>query len=203
MSESTSKPRSVLPVAAGFEASLAVVAIVLGALLGVDPLATLNGDVRAVGWGLLAAAPLFLVLWLIVRIPARPFRELVELVDHFLAEALRGATLRHFALISLMAGIGEETLFRGLAQPLLGDLIGSRFAGLIAASILFGLAHSVTPAYAILATAVGVYLGLLWIVTENLLAPIVAHGAYDFFALWYLKSTAPRRRPERRASDAE
>jgi membrane protease YdiL (CAAX protease family) len=122
-------------------------------------------------------------------------------VDHFLADGLRGATTRHFVLISLMAGIGEETLFRGLAQPLLGDLIGSRFVGLMLASILFGLAHSVTPTYAVLATVVGAYLGLLWIMCDNLLGPITAHAAYDFFALWYLKYTSPRRRPMRRASE--
>jgi membrane protease YdiL (CAAX protease family) len=190
-----------LLIVVGFEASLAVVAIVLGAILGVDPLATLAWDGWAVFWGLLAAAPLLLLLWLIVRFPVRPLGELIELVDQFIADALHGATLRHFALISLLAGIGEETLFRGLAQPLFGDLIGSRFAGLTLASILFGLAHSVTPAYAVLAAIVGAYLGLLWIMSGNLLAPIVAHTAYDFFALWYLQSTAHRRHPTRRSVD--
>lgn len=193
MADPVANPRNVVPIAAGFEASLAVVAIGLGLILGVNPLESLTWDPWAVFWGLLAAAPLFLVLWLIVRFPVPPLRDLVELVDQFLSDALRGATLRHFALISLMAGIGEEVLFRGLAQPFLGDLAGSRFVGLTAAGILFGLVHWVTPSYAVLAGMVGVYLGLLLIVTGNLLAPIVCHAAYDFLALWYLQLTAPNR----------
>ena len=58
--------------------------------------------------------------------------------------------------------------------------------GLLAAALLFGLLHSITPAYAILAGLVGLYLGGLWLACGNLLTPIVAHGTYDFLALVYL-----------------
>jgi membrane protease YdiL (CAAX protease family) len=51
---------------------------------------------------------------------------------------------------------------------------------------LFGLAHPMSTTYVVLATVVGVYLGGLLLVTDNLLAPIVAHAAYDFVALVYL-----------------
>ena len=34
----------------------------------------------------------------------------------------------------------------------------------------------------------GLYLGALWLVSGNLLAPILAHACYDFLALlWFLK----------------
>ncbi|MBM4076959.1 MAG: CPBP family intramembrane metalloprotease, partial [Planctomycetes bacterium] len=48
----------------------------------------------------------------------------------------------------------------------------------------FGLAHSITPLYALLASLLGLYLGIIFIAlgTENLIAPIVAHSLYDFVA---------------------
>jgi membrane protease YdiL (CAAX protease family) len=46
--------------------------------------------------------------------------------------------------------------------------------------------HPITRMYVVLCVLVGLYLGWLWMVTDNLLVPIVAHGAYDFFALVYL-----------------
>ena len=54
------------------------------------------------------------------------------------------------------------------------------------ASAVFGLFHLVTPTYALLATIVGVYLGVCFAVTDNLLTVIVAHALYDFVALVYL-----------------
>ena len=66
--------------------------------------------------------------------------------------------------------------------------------GLLAASVLFGLAHPITPAYAVLAAMIGVYLGWLWLAFDkNLLVPITAHALYDFLALIYLVRTRGRR----------
>jgi membrane protease YdiL (CAAX protease family) len=49
-------------------------------------------------------------------------------------------------------------------------------------NVIFGLAHFVTPTYALLAGILGGYLGWLFTVSGNLLAPIIAHGLYDFLA---------------------
>jgi len=54
------------------------------------------------------------------------------------------------------------------------------------ASVLFGLFHPITPTYAALAAAIGLYLGWLWLACGNLLTPIVTHALYDFLALAYL-----------------
>ena len=64
---------------------------------------------------------------------------------------------------------------------------------MIVLSLLFGLAHALTRTYAVLATLVGFYLGFLFWLTGNLLAPILAHAVYDFVALVYLVGTTPRR----------
>jgi membrane protease YdiL (CAAX protease family) len=45
--------------------------------------------------------------------------------------------------------------------------------------------HLVTKTYAVIATLIGAYLGVLWLATENLLAPITTHAVYDFVALVY------------------
>jgi hypothetical protein len=87
-------------------------------------------------------------------------------------------TMIDIALISIGAGCAEELLFRGVIQAR---------AGIIAASILFGCMHWVTPAYAIVATLIGFYIGLLYHVFQGLLIPIELHCIYDFGALIYLK----------------
>ena len=66
------------------------------------------------------------------------------------------------------------------------------------ASLLFGIAHAITPAYLVLAALIGEYLGGLWLWTGNLLAPIIAHAGYDFIALWYLAKGAQKRRRQGR-----
>ena len=92
-------------------------------------------------------------------------------------------------LISLFAGAGEEMLFRGLIQAGLDEWMtgpAGAWIALAVASLLFGLAHMVSATYAVVAALIGAYLGALLIATDNLLAPIVAHGLYDFVALIYL-----------------
>ncbi len=113
----------------------------------------------------------------------------------------RGVSVPEFALISLLAGLGEEVLFRGLLQGGLAEVLNDRLTpaaasgwALVVASLVFGLMHPITRLYAILCFAVGIYLGCLWIATDNLLAPIVTHAVYDFVALVYLTRDSRKRR---------
>lgn len=95
------------------------------------------------------------------------------------------------AFISLLAGVCEEALFRGAIQGSLAERVGMGLA-LALTSLLFGAAHLVTWTYGIMAALIAAYLGLLWIWTNNLLAPMVAHGVYDFVALvYFLKVRSP------------
>jgi hypothetical protein len=82
------------------------------------------------------------------------------------------------AIISLLAGIGEEMLFRGVLQARFGILI---------ASIVFGLMHSVSAAYVIVTIIMGLYIGIIFKSGESLLIPMQLHFIYDFAALVYLK----------------
>jgi hypothetical protein len=87
-------------------------------------------------------------------------------------------TVVDICLISLWAGLAEELLFRGVIQ--------ARW-GLLAASILFGVLHFVTPVYALLAMVIGFYIGLVYHFFQSLLIPIQLHAIYDFGALIYLR----------------
>ncbi len=80
--------------------------------------------------------------------------------------------------IALLAGFAEELLFRGVVQAK---------GGIVMASILFGLLHWVTPAYAVAAAIIGFYIGTLYHFSQSLLIPIQLHVIYDFGALVYLK----------------
>jgi hypothetical protein len=64
------------------------------------------------------------------------------------------------------------------------------------AALLFGAAHWLTMSYAVFAALIGVYLGILFLVTENLLAPAVTHALYDIVAL----SVLVRLKPDARGS---
>ncbi len=81
-------------------------------------------------------------------------------------------------IISVFAGVAEEILFRGVIQVKLG---------IIGASIIFGFLHFITPAYWIVATFMGFYLGFLFWYYESLIIPIQLHFVYDLGALLYLK----------------
>jgi uncharacterized protein len=94
------------------------------------------------------------------------------------------------ALIAVLAGLGEETLFRGVLQPWLAGLV-SPWPAVLLAAVLFGAMHPVSPMYAVLAGLAGAYFGALLVLTGNLLAPIIAHAGYDFVALLVLARLKP------------
>ena len=93
-------------------------------------------------------------------------------------------SILQLTIISVCAGISEEALFRGAIQGSLTDHVGLGVA-LVMGSLLFGAFHLITWTYAIIAAFIGAYLGLLWIWTGNLLAPIITHAVYDIAALVY------------------
>jgi len=189
-------PQQLLTSAYLFEASLAVAAVLIGWLIGFWPLKTvelsptaLADNFIAAGVGVLAAGPLFAAAWGLWNLPIRRMRRLARKVRRLLRPTFHEATVLELALVSLIAGIGEETLFRGLFQDALATWIGGDAGmaiGLALSAVAFGVVHFVTREYAIMAGLAGLYLGGLFVLTDNLLAPIVAHAVYDFVAFWYL-----------------
>ena len=205
MDDELQPPRNIALVAAIFEGGLAVAAVGVGWLIDRDPLAsfpdTTAGVVEGLGYGLAATLPLLMMMWGCLKWPAGPIRELVHVVDTMLVPMFRQCHLLELAVISLLAGLGEEMLFRNIVQQSIADSAGPAhgvWIGLVSAALLFGLVHRITLMYAVLAAAIGLYLGGIWLATDNLLVPITAHAVYDFLVLVYLvrwRSPAAMQRP--------
>jgi hypothetical protein len=174
---------------AAFELFLACIALGIGWLTGFAPLDAFDWNGADAAWGIVAAGPM-IAFW---RVASRLNASRLAPFQQFLWNDVRPLFARlsfgEMALISLAAGVGEELLFRGLVQFGLARAIdGSSgvVVGVAIASVMFALAHAMTTSYAVLAGATSVYLGAIFLATGNLLTPIVAHGAYDLFALWDL-----------------
>ena len=174
------------------EGGIGLVAIGLGWLIGDPPAERIAWNVQAALWALSATLPLVGVMWLCLRSPWPPLRELLELVRGKILPVFARSRVWEFAIIAAFAGFGEELLFRGVIQTCIAQWFvapAGMIVGLFVASVLFGALHWLTFTYAVLATAIGLYLGGLWIVTGNLLVPALVHGLYDFWALVYLTRT--------------
>lgn len=169
-------------IALSFEGGLFVLALLLGWLLDRDPLESLCWDWSALACGVAATLPLLLGYRVLARWPIGPLQRIKELLEEFVATVFAKATPLDLAVVAIAAGLGEEVLFRGLVQAALGDWLGP-IPGLVLASVLFGLAHAVTVTYVFLAGLVGVYLGAVWQLSENLLSVVVTHALYDFVVL--------------------
>lgn len=89
----------------------------------------------------------------------------------------------------LVAGFGEETVFRGFLFERLGTLFGSgtcaRVAIVLLSSALFGLAHYADQglAGAEQGAMTGLVFGTLFATTGSLWVPICAHAVFDLTAL--------------------
>lgn len=88
------------------------------------------------------------------------------------------AGVTELVLISALAGFAEELLFRGVLQTKVG---------IVAASIIFGLAHFVSLSYVIAASIMGFYIGAAYQMSGHLLMPIQLHFIYDLGALIYIR----------------
>ena len=170
--------------AALFELGLGLAAILLGDWAGRPVLGALAWNVPHAIWGVIGTIPLFaILLWLLNSSYAWSI-EIVRFLDQHARPVFAQWSLAQLAVLSVLAGFGEELLFRGFIQSELARIAGPAFA-FIAASALFGVFHCVTRGYAVLAGVIGAYLSLLWMLSGNLLVPAITHSVYDFAALVY------------------
>jgi hypothetical protein len=172
-----------LKVATYFEASLVLAAYLIGWPAGLDPLADLRLGLAPLLWGVAGTVPLCLLFLLSYRLPAESLRAIRRFLVDRLGPLLDACRWTELLYLSLLAGVTEEVLFRGMLQPLAESRWGWA-AGITASNLLFALAHCITPLYAVLAGLTGFYLGLALDFggERNLLTPIVIHTLYDFIA---------------------
>lgn len=169
--------------ACSFEAALILVAVVLGWIANINPFAYLHFSESAIAYGVVGTMPLFLLFLTMEQIQTESTIKIKDVLFETLGPGLYRYHWTDLLVLASIAGLSEELLFRGVIQPWIESSWGMT-AGLVASNIIFGLAHAVTPLYAVLATLVGIYLSLSMDYggDKNLLLPIVIHGFYDFLA---------------------
>jgi membrane protease YdiL (CAAX protease family) len=107
---------------------------------------------------------------------------------HFLAGNTAAMPGMIFTLI-VVAGFGEETLYRGWMFERLGRLFGfslwARTFTVLLTSVLFGLAHYSVQGFAGAEQAVitGLVFGTIFALTGRIFFPMVLHAAFDLAAL--------------------
>lgn len=89
----------------------------------------------------------------------------------------------------VVAGLGEETVFRGFlfqrARTLLGDSNVARAVAVVVSALIFGAAHYWTQGVPGVqqATIFGLVFGAIYVATRRLWLLIIAHAAFDLTAL--------------------
>lgn len=152
-----------------------------------------NGAGQAVVLGILATVIFLPIAWVLEdsvlqiahwRHPEKPPPQVQEAV-HQLQET--HALDRRVALVLLavlIAPVAEEILFRGILYPAIKRLGAPRLAWWVSA-IIFAAMHQSWPVFIPL-MAMGLMLIWLYEKTNNLLAPIAAHSAFNAINLFKL-----------------
>ena len=163
------------------EGAAFIIALVLARLWSIPLFPLTEHLLRDILIGTTGAAIPFALFCFALSEKAKAFpiiRSLRKTITDDIRTLFAKTTFIDICLISIVAGLAEELLFRGVIQVKWG---------ILAASILFGLLHCITPAYILLATVIGFYIGLLYHIFQSLLIPIQLHCIYDFGALIYLR----------------
>lgn len=88
--------------------------------------------------------------------------------------------------LAILAGVGEELLFRGVIQGWVSEYLGN-IVGILAGGVIFGLAHALSRAYFTVATALGVVFGVAYAITDSIQLVMVWHGVYDLVVIFILR----------------
>jgi len=97
-----------------------------------------------------------------------------------------------FIFSALVAGGIKEELQRAFIINRFRVYLGGAWVGLVLWSLIFGAFHYVQKEQGVvIATLMGFLFGLIYLLSGSLIAPIIAHAAYDTLALlayWFLSS---------------
>lgn len=166
--------------------------MLLGAAIGIPLRGSAPFSAGPVAAGLAAGLGLAVLGIASMQLRRGPLGELSRQVREIAGVLFARSTSLDRFVIAALAGVAEEALFRGVVQAGLVASVGTA-AGLAGASLLFGLAHAVGPAYVVAATAAGAVFGALHLVTGDLGAPILAHALYDLVLLeWLARRDSPK-----------
>ena len=163
--------------------------------------------------GLTSAKPIYFILGITVLLVALPFVDWTGTINHQLIpettsigkwmkaseEAvakqigfmLKRNTVQdlllNLVLVAVFAGVGEELLFRGVLQRLFIKLFKNPWAGILITAFIFSAIHLQFYGF-IPRFILGILLGLIYWYSGSLWPAIIAHFAYDAFAvimIWF------------------
>jgi membrane protease YdiL (CAAX protease family) len=156
---------------------MVLLALAIGALSGHNPFTLADRPLTALALGALTAGATVSLSLLAYRlVPA-----LRALADELGPELVDGTRTRNLVVLAVLSGVGEEALFRGALQPLIG---------LVLASLLFGFVHVGPDRRYLVWTASAVFagfvFGVLYGAMGGILAPVVAHALHNgtLLVLW-------------------
>lgn len=134
----------------------------------------------AVPIGIVSGVCLYGLILGLTRTVLASNRAIIELTE-LLHQLFRNLSWFGVFLLSALAGVSEELLFRVLIQTHAIEWFGA-VAGIVLASVLFGFAHYLAKIYVVLTFLIGIVFGVLYYFTQSTLLIMSMHFAYDVCA---------------------
>jgi len=169
--------------------------IIAAAPLGALALGAVLLYVTKLGWQLVAEGWLIelfgglvlgaLTVLGVLGLTRRPFARSLRAVCRELRPLFTDMSWLQLLVLALLAGVGEELLFRGFLQPWLGVYLSAEL-GILVAAIVFGLLHFASVPYFLLTAVLGLAFGITYWSTGSLLMVMVWHGFYDLLVFLIL-----------------
>ncbi len=165
------------------EGFLFVVALIWGYYINVNPFALISFNLKDILLAFAACLLLITINFISIRYLSKyiNFFEIIKKSFTRVSNVFQDTNWYQAIIIGLISGTAEELFFRGILQEQFG---------IIFASLIFGLFHisdKETVNYGIYTVVVGFYLGGLYILTGNLLVPLLVHVINNILAIPYIK----------------
>ncbi|MEO0368158.1 MAG: CPBP family intramembrane glutamic endopeptidase [Pseudomonadota bacterium] len=130
-------------------------------------------------YGCILGASIFALFFLSTKLLPK-FDAILE-INRLMVAIFRNIGWFGIVLLSLLAGIGEELMFRVVIQGSLIKIVDPIFAILVS-SVLFGLMHYLSKLYIALTFLIGLFFGWVYFLTGSFVLIAVAHAIYDLMA---------------------
>ncbi|HEY9118199.1 MAG TPA: CPBP family intramembrane glutamic endopeptidase [Marinobacter sp.] len=179
------RPQISVLVALVFQGGIGVVGLFLIIVFGIPVYYVGVSPGIAVFWGVVGSVTTYAVIMMLTRLPGL-LRDSLDSQMGQLHRFARDYSWPTLIALSVFAGVGEELLFRGAIQGWLTQHVGDATA-IVLASLVFGLVHYLSFTYFVLATGLGLALGMAYALTDSLVLVMIWHAVYDMIALYCLR----------------
>jgi len=175
-------PNNVMSFFQAFLSSLLILTLGLLLWFGLNIELSLLGRIGwwSLGLGAIGGVLLYICVFYLTRLFWIRLSSLRSLMS-YLHRLFKDFSWFSIVIISVMAGVGEELLVRGVLQSYLISHFNP-VIGIVLASLTFGLMHYLTKTYVMIAFALGLLFGLAYYISESMALVMVAHAVYDVVA---------------------